>query len=116
MVSAANDNKDRHRYTLCHKLMQANGLGEWNDAHYVTRNAHTALQPIKQRDLVASLERSLGLIAFDRHSLLQNQFLYNLFPLYYPTKSRAARATHYFIIGNYSLPCVRYSTGGDKSE
>jgi hypothetical protein len=31
MLAAVADDKDRHRYTLCHKLIRANGLGEWDD-------------------------------------------------------------------------------------
>ncbi|HEX4773427.1 MAG TPA: NB-ARC domain-containing protein [Bryobacteraceae bacterium] len=32
MIAAVADDKDRHRYRLCHKLIRSNGLGDWDDA------------------------------------------------------------------------------------
>lgn len=31
MVAGIADDKDRHRYQLCHRLVRANGLGDWDD-------------------------------------------------------------------------------------
>ncbi len=47
MIAAVDDDKDRHRYSLCHRLIRANGLGEWDDvlANVVSGPALQHLRP-----------------------------------------------------------------------
>lgn len=31
LIAAVDDDKNRHRYSLCHRLIRANGLGAWDE-------------------------------------------------------------------------------------
>jgi hypothetical protein len=66
MIAAVEDDKDRHRYSLCHRLIRANGLGEWDDvlANVVSGPALAAPTPWRTRSTAGVHNEARQIILF----------------------------------------------------